>query len=383
MKSIKAVPTAISSASSYLRDAASRLGFKGSLEVSVTATRIPKLIPERPSTPSAIQSATKLSSVSVEPYQRQVQQPLITNESSRNVTIDSATGDNDQRQAHLDNFESAMTEWMKKDEESSDVMKPVIKKDPQKEDASQDTDSILSQFGSDNGDGNDESTTAVSVPKAAVTSDVRLTRSAVHSKARSLIKILSSPTLSTMNQRLRLQELSKHLITYPDACGSCIKSGAIPVLLRLRERSEDKLLIGQSRQVLSLLGYADPPKVQGIRILSIDGGGIRGVVILEILRKLQKSTGQPIHEMFDLICGVSTGAILAMLFGPLKADIDTCESHYRMVSKNLFVSDFWGGTQRLIMTHAYYDAKKWEAILKRVYGEDRYVFINYMHENTN
>lgn len=376
MKTIKGVPSAVSSASNYIRDAVSRLGFKGSVELSVKATRIPTAIQDGPSTPLPVQSATKLSSVTTEFFKNQVEQAYSNPQPSLRGGVtaikpsvevnDTLNNYNDQRQYHLDNFASAMTDWMKKDDEkSTTVLRSVVKKEEPT------NMNIQSPFGSDNGDGNDDPTLTSTVPKVIVTTDTRLTRSAVHSRARSLVKILNSPTLSVMNQKLRLKELSKHLLTYPDACGSCIKSGAIPVLLRLRERSDDKLLIGQARQILSLLGHVDPPKGQGIRILSIDGGGIRGVVILEVLRKLQQLTGQPIHQMFDLICGVSTGAILTMLFGPLKADIETCENHYRMVSKNLFVSDFWGGTQRLIMTHAYYDAKKWEAILKQVYGQDR------------
>lgn len=104
-------------------------------------------------------------------------------------------------------------------------------------------------------------------------------------------------------------------------------------------------------------------------ICSIDGGGTRGVVILEVLRQLESLTGKPIHKLFDLICGVSTGAILTMLVGALRTNIEQCEELYLMTSRSLFKSDFWRGTSRLIMTHAYYDTAVWEKILKEVYSE--------------
>ncbi|MDM9584148.1 patatin-like phospholipase family protein [Nostoc sp. GT001] len=52
------------------------------------------------------------------------------------------------------------------------------------------------------------------------------------------------------------------------------------------------------------------------KILSLDGGGIRGVISATILKKIEttlkeKKNGQKLHEYFDLIAGTSTGSILA------------------------------------------------------------------------
>jgi patatin-like phospholipase/acyl hydrolase len=54
------------------------------------------------------------------------------------------------------------------------------------------------------------------------------------------------------------------------------------------------------------------------RILSIDGGGIRGIIpgqiLVELEDKLRKATGKPnaaVSDYFDLIAGTSTGGILA------------------------------------------------------------------------
>ncbi|MBA3664258.1 MAG: patatin-like phospholipase family protein [Bacteroidetes bacterium] len=47
------------------------------------------------------------------------------------------------------------------------------------------------------------------------------------------------------------------------------------------------------------------------RILSIDGGGLRGVVPLTILKTIEQLTGKPIWKSFDLIAGTSTGGLIA------------------------------------------------------------------------
>ena len=65
---------------------------------------------------------------------------------------------------------------------------------------------------------------------------------------------------------------------------------------------------------------ADPARTQirGIpslrprmKVLSIDGGGIRGLIPALVLAEIERRTGRRTAEMFDLIAGTSTGGILA------------------------------------------------------------------------
>ena len=49
-----------------------------------------------------------------------------------------------------------------------------------------------------------------------------------------------------------------------------------------------------------------------VRILSIDGGGIRGIIPARILQEIEETTGKAVAELFDLIAGTSTGGILAL-----------------------------------------------------------------------
>ncbi len=48
------------------------------------------------------------------------------------------------------------------------------------------------------------------------------------------------------------------------------------------------------------------------RILSIDGGGIRGLIPARVLAEIEKRCEKPIAELFDVIAGTSTGGILAL-----------------------------------------------------------------------
>ena len=50
----------------------------------------------------------------------------------------------------------------------------------------------------------------------------------------------------------------------------------------------------------------------GSRLLFLDGGGIKGLVQLEVMRQLEEATGRRITELFDWIIGSSIGGILAL-----------------------------------------------------------------------
>ena len=52
-----------------------------------------------------------------------------------------------------------------------------------------------------------------------------------------------------------------------------------------------------------------------LKILSIDGGGIRGIIPAIVLAEIEQHTGRPIAGLFDLIAGTSTGGILALGLG--------------------------------------------------------------------
>lgn len=50
------------------------------------------------------------------------------------------------------------------------------------------------------------------------------------------------------------------------------------------------------------------PPIPHLRLLSLDGGGVRGLASLIVLKKLLAMVGDPKPcQFFDMICGTSTG----------------------------------------------------------------------------
>jgi patatin-like phospholipase/acyl hydrolase len=52
-----------------------------------------------------------------------------------------------------------------------------------------------------------------------------------------------------------------------------------------------------------------------VKVLSIDGGGIRGLIPALVLAEIESRTGRRIAELVDMIAGTSTGGILACALG--------------------------------------------------------------------
>ncbi|KAL9007010.1 MAG: hypothetical protein Q9180_009736, partial [Flavoplaca navasiana] len=92
----------------------------------------------------------------------------------------------------------------------------------------------------------------------------------------------------------------------------------------------------------------DPVDTTGLCLLSLDGGGVRGLSTLYILKSIFRQLNQerkithlpPVKpcEVFDLIGGTSTGGLLAIMLGRLEMDIDECISCYTELMKEVFAT---------------------------------------------
>lgn len=126
-----------------------------------------------------------------------------------------------------------------------------------------------------------------------------------------------------------------------------------------------------ARRALGALGVnVWRPRVagqRGLRILSIDGGGTRAVMTFEMLKHLKQLTGCEIHELFDVIGGTSTGAIVAASIGLAHRPVEDVETLYRDMIGKIFAKKPVNGPKMLI-TRAYYDTGVLEETLKRECG---------------
>jgi patatin-like phospholipase/acyl hydrolase len=115
-----------------------------------------------------------------------------------------------------------------------------------------------------------------------------------------------------------------------------------------------------------------------IKILSIDGGGIRGIIPAMILAEIERRTGRPTAELFDLIAGTSTGGIIALGLTkpgpggkPQYAAQDLVEL-YQTEGPRIFSRSIW---HRLIAADNFleekYPSSGIESVLDEYFGEAR------------
>jgi patatin-like phospholipase/acyl hydrolase len=112
------------------------------------------------------------------------------------------------------------------------------------------------------------------------------------------------------------------------------------------------------------------------RILSLSGGGVRGLVTAVWLRRLEQKLGSPIADHFDLIAGTSTGSLIACGLAsgvPAAAIVDL----YRARAGEIFpiprawwLNRLWRFLRQFFRPR--YDGKGLERVLRDVFGDRRF-----------
>uniref|UniRef100_A0A915DRH2 PNPLA domain-containing protein n=1 Tax=Ditylenchus dipsaci TaxID=166011 RepID=A0A915DRH2_9BILA len=218
-------------------------------------------------------------------------------------------------------------------------------------------------------------------PKQKMIMHPAFTRVEIVQRTRLLVHQLL--TAETLQSKLhRTDELNRHLMSFPASRMVAVEEALVRHLTKQLKQSapvgsaaerQQSDLLELSRQCLALCGHVDPPRGPGICVLSIDGGGTRGMMGLEMLDQLEKCAGgKKISDLFDIIVGVSTGAIIASLLAAKRLDIKETREIYMATSSKLFNKGWWSFNKyrELALNQCLYNSTRFVEIIKETIGED-------------
>ncbi|KAG8735777.1 hypothetical protein FRC10_010160 [Ceratobasidium sp. 414] len=95
------------------------------------------------------------------------------------------------------------------------------------------------------------------------------------------------------------------------------------------------------------------PQARALCILSFDGGGIRGLSSLLILREIMNRINWELAkhrtshtdlrpwQVFDVICGTSTGGLIAIMLGRLRMSVEQAIGAYNKLARGIFSETKW------------------------------------------
>ena len=88
------------------------------------------------------------------------------------------------------------------------------------------------------------------------------------------------------------------------------------------------------------MGASDDSSSRPVRVLCLDGGGIRGLATIVMLERIMKAAGETcVGECFDLILGTSTGGLIAIGAGLLRLSLAEVSDVYDNMAAEVFKSD--------------------------------------------
>lgn len=104
-----------------------------------------------------------------------------------------------------------------------------------------------------------------------------------------------------------------------------------------------------------------------MKILSLTGGGTSGYITLGILEKIEKELNIEIKDIFNMICGVSTGALIGAAISTNKKITDIKKSYIDMFPK------IFGSKRSWLMSlfKPTYDVNNLNSVIKSYFGDTR------------
>jgi len=132
---------------------------------------------------------------------------------------------------------------------------------------------------------------------------------------------------------------------------------------------------GASASPTDLTVSADGPAApsgggQPFRVLALDGGGVRGACTAAFLTRLEEGLDAPLARYFDLICGTSTGGILALGLATERPAADLLDL-YRTRADALFRRRYpWLPKKAAMAIDSLYRSDDLHAELRAVLGDE-------------
>lgn len=90
----------------------------------------------------------------------------------------------------------------------------------------------------------------------------------------------------------------------------------------------------------------------GVRLLALDGGGVRGIASLVMLKKIMDRVRDRLNlgskepclpaEFFELAAGTSTGGIIGIMLFRLRMSADEAIIQYYKIAEQVFSPKIWG-----------------------------------------
>ncbi|QGI61754.1 hypothetical protein CEK26_005722 [Fusarium fujikuroi] len=127
----------------------------------------------------------------------------------------------------------------------------------------------------------------------------------------------------------------------------CFKSPRDENLARVLDALDSFMI--RAMDVETRLHRPIAPESRGLCLLSLDGGGVKGLFSIIIIDRLMQETrrlegpgaeNKKPCDYFDLIGGTSTGGLLAIMLGRLQMDTQLCIQAYKSLSKEVFSRKF-------------------------------------------
>ncbi|KAF4480196.1 patatin-like phospholipase domain containing protein [Fusarium agapanthi] len=126
----------------------------------------------------------------------------------------------------------------------------------------------------------------------------------------------------------------------------CFKSPRDENLARVLDALDSFMI--RAMDVETRLHRPIAPESRGLCLLSLDGGGVKGlfsIIIDRLMQETRRLEGPGAEhkkpcDYFDLIGGTSTGDLLATMLGRLQMDTQLCIQAYKSLSKEVFSRKF-------------------------------------------